>query len=151
MLSLTRKTDHALVALAYLGQRRDEPVPAASAREIAERFGLPLPQMMNILKVLARARLVRSMRGPAGGYELAVDPDRISLLEVVTAMEGPMRFARCVVALPVVGQGCEIECDCPVREPIRRLHNRLNRFLEGVTLADLLDAQVDVPLESVGV
>jgi Rrf2 family protein len=151
MLCLTRKTDYALVALAYLGQLREEPVPATCAREIADRFGLPVPQMMNIMKVLARARLVRSMRGPTGGYELAVEPDRISLLEVVTAMEGPMRFTRCADALPVMGQGCEIECDCPIREPIRRLHNRLNRFLEDVTLADLLDSKVDVPLESVGV
>lgn len=150
-MGLTRKTDHALVALAYLGQRRDEPVSATSAREIAERFGLPLPQMMNILKMLARAKLVQSMRGPAGGYELAVDPDRISLLDVVTAMEGSMRFTRCTGALPVVGPGCEIECDCPIREPIHRLNDRLNRFLEGITLADLMGTRGSVPLESVGV
>lgn len=150
MLGLTRKTDIALLALAYLGQRRDTAEPAASARAIASAFGLPLPQLMNILKELARARLIRSTRGAQGGYELDLEPARISLAEVVTAMEGPFRFARCAQGLPVLGQGCRVGSDCPISHPIRRLHQRMQQFLDDVSLADLLESEVDVPLAALG-
>jgi Rrf2 family protein len=161
MLSLTRKTDYALVALAYLGQKRAEagstqsPAPAeaaVSAREIAGAFGLPLPLLMNVLKDLGRARLVVSTRGASGGYVLAADPAKVTLLEVVTAIEGPLRVANCAEGLPLTGQGsCRVNAGCPIRGPIKHLHDRIHQFLSDVTLADLLEAKVDVTAAQVGV
>lgn len=151
MLSLTRKADYALVALAYLGQRRRDDRPPVSARQIAETFGLPLPMLTNILKELAQARLIASTRGAQGGYHLAMDPEQVSLLEVVTAVDGPMRLAPCTDGLPIVGQGCGIESCCPVREPVRRLHDRLNGFFANLTLADLLDSEWPARREPVAV
>ena len=139
MLNLTRKTDYALVALAYLAQRRCQEASPASARLIAQRFHLPLALLTNIMKALASAKIVTSTRGSQGGYALAYEPDQVTLLQVITATEGPMQFAQCVNGLPVMGQGCPIEEDCPIRLPIRRLHQRLNGYLEQTTLADLQD------------
>ena len=61
MLTLTRKTDYALIALTHLAQGRDQ---CFSAREIAARYGLPLPLLMNLLKQLAQKGLAKSVRGP---------------------------------------------------------------------------------------
>ena len=100
MLSLTRKSDYALVALSYLGQQhalaQETPV---SARRIADQFGLPLPLLMNILKALSHAGLVTSTRGPQGGYVLSQSPEEISILDVVNAIEGPVRVALCAPAI----------------------------------------------------
>ena len=137
MLSLTRKTDYALVALSYLAGLRSRGAEPASARQISEAFGLPLALLMNILKELVQARVLTSTRGANGGYELAVEPGRITLLEVVTAMQGPIRLSLCSDGLPIVGQGCTLSEGCPIRGPIRSLHSRLNRFLEELTLEDL--------------
>jgi Rrf2 family protein len=145
VLSLTRKSDYALVALTYLGRRRQEGAKPVSARQIAETFGLPLSLLMNILKELGQAKIVSSTRGVNGGYELTADPGRVSLLEVVTAIEGPTRFAPCTDGLPIVGQGCRLAEGCPIRDPIRRLHNRINGFLEETTLLDLLDGGGEEP------
>jgi Rrf2 family protein len=114
---------------------------AVSAREIGDQFHMPLPLLMNILKDLARARLVISTRGAAGGYVLAVDPRHITLSEVVTAVEGPVRFTVCSASdLPILGQeSCQVSGGCPIEGPIRRVHARLGEFLGRVTLADLLD------------
>ncbi len=142
MLSLTRKTDYALVALTYLTGRRAEGAQPVSAKQIAQTFGLPRPLLMNILKELVRVKVLSSTRGAHGGYELAADPARVTLLEVVTAMDGPVRLSQCADGLPIVGQGCTLSQDCPIQGPIRSLHRRLNRFLAEVTLKDLWEERL---------
>lgn len=148
MLALTRKTDYALIALSYLADRHGRGSEPVSAKQIAEAFGLPLPLLMNILKELVQAKVLTSTRGVQGGYGLAVDPQRLTLLEVVTAMEGPIRLSQCADGLPVVGQGCQLSDGCPIRGSIRALHRRINRFLSDVTLRDLRDERLETDHDS---
>jgi len=145
MLSLTKKTDYALVALATLGRRKLAGQGPVSARVVAEEYGLPQPLLMNILKELAQAKIVVSKRGATGGYELASDPVGLTVLEVVTAIEGPVRLAECCEGLPVVGQGCAVEAtSCPARGAVRLLHQRIVALFEEMTLADLFaEAEAD--------
>ncbi|NBC10531.1 MAG: Rrf2 family transcriptional regulator [Planctomycetes bacterium] len=146
MLSLTRKTDYALVALALLGRRRAAGEGPVSARLVAEEFGLPQPLLMNILKELAQAKIVTSTRGATGGYTLANEPDQITVLEVVTAIEGPVRLAQCCDGLPIAGQGCAVDAaHCPAKGAVRKLHQQIIRFFEEMTLQDLLDEAADQP------
>jgi len=139
MLTLTRKTDYALVALTHLAQRRGEDGPT-SARLIAEAYQLPLPLLMNILKELAQAKLVQSTRGAMGGYELLADPQRVSLLEVICAIEGPVKLTPCCDGLPIVGQQCALTACCPIQGAIQKLHHRMVDFFSQITLAELTDA-----------
>jgi Rrf2 family protein len=142
MLALTRKTDYALIALSFLVGQRAEGGGPVSAKRIAETFGLPLPLLMNILKELVQARLLNSARGPRGGYGLAVEPKELTLLEVVTALEGPMRLTPCVDRLPVLDHGCELYGRCPIRGTVQSLHDRIRQFLGDMTLQDLYDDRV---------
>lgn len=154
MLSLTRKSDYALVALSYLGQQRGQE-RVVSARRIADEFGLPLPVLMNVLKALSQAGLVTSTRGPQGGYALAGHPRTISILDVVHAIEGPVRVTLCSPDEGHEGEPgkavgcCPVAGNCPVEGPIRRLNHQLQHFLATITLADLLESGVDVPVEKV--
>lgn len=136
MLALTRKTDYALVALVALHER--EPI-SISARDLAQAVSLPLPVLRNVLKRLAQAGLLCSTQGSSGGYRLALPPERISLLNVVEAIEGPIRLARCC-SDDVAGEGeaCGIETSCRIRTMIRVIHGHLNEYLAAVTLAHLL-------------
>ena len=93
MLSLTKKTDYAVIAMCHLALA---PQRVASAREIARSFGMPLSLLMNILKRLCVAGLVRSVRGAQGGYALARPAGQITLADLVVALEGPVRLANCV-------------------------------------------------------
>lgn len=154
MLNLTRKTDYALVALAYLAQRRTAGEVAVSARRIADTFDLPLPLLMNILKELAHAKVLTATRGSAGGYTLARDAGQISLLEVITALEGPVQFAQCTDAIPgstILGQGCVVASKCIIRDPVRRIHDRIRNLLEEITIADLVDSKVNVGVDEIGI
>lgn len=138
MLSLSKRVDYALIALTYLAQRRNRVV---SAREIAEKFGLPQALVMNILKSLAGRGWLTSERGSQGGYRLCVSLDDVNVYDLVENLEGPVRLAECVVrhAKPAVGDGCRIGSSCPIQSPISTLHGKWVGFLREVKLSDLLN------------
>ena len=138
MLSLTRKADYALVALAYLGHRHEQQIGPASARFIADEYKLPLPLLMNILKELASSNLLTSTRGAAGGYMLAKPPAEISILQIIEVIEGPLRVTLCSDEDAPKDKPCDVEPNCPIRKPIRRLHRKLATFLKEMSLADLI-------------
>src|SRR3979411_1193886 len=86
-MRLSQRADyaaHAMVEIArWYGER---PVHAT---EIAQRQGIPEPYLEQLLLALRRAALVRSYRGPGGGYTLTRPPGAISLADIVAALEGP--------------------------------------------------------------
>lgn len=140
MLSLTRKTDYALIALAHMAR---DPEGCCSAREIATRYRVPLPLLMNLLKLLTRQGFAKSARGPRGGYTLAMSPQDITLYDVIHAVEGPIQLAQCVdyhegSTQTMSAGGCGLMASCPVHSPIQMVHNRLVEFLSSVTLADVV-------------
>ncbi|NLF32806.1 MAG: Rrf2 family transcriptional regulator [Planctomycetes bacterium] len=138
MLSLTRKTDYALLALTYLATRAAEVV---SAREMAERFALSSGLLMNVLKQLSAAGLVDSVRGAHGGYRLAQAPERITLADLIDTMEGPVRLAPCVGGGEGDANGCGASRLCPIQGPLQLLHDRLRGFFGEITLAELAAAE----------
>ena len=66
-----------------------------SARQLAEEVGVPLPTVTNILHELMRSGLVTSTMGSRGGYALARPAERISLAEMIDALEGPVKLTAC--------------------------------------------------------
>jgi Rrf2 family protein len=87
-VKLSRASSYALHALEYMAAlKQDKPVAShhiAEARHIPERF------LLKVLKPLVSAHLLRSLKGPNGGYRLAKPATQISVLEVVEAVEGPI-------------------------------------------------------------
>jgi Rrf2 family protein len=135
MLSLTKKSEYALVAVCHMARvgRR-----IISAREIADQHGVPLPLLMNVLKRLNQAGFVRSVRGARGGYGLSIRPEQLTLAAVVEAVEGPVRLVNCVPGgASSTRRGCVRAARCSLRKPVHKLHARLVQFLAGVTISDL--------------
>lgn len=147
MIGFTRKTDYALIALASLAQEADREAPAPlSARAIAARYSVPLPVLMNVLKDLSGADLIRSTRGVKGGYVLARPSRHITVHDVVEAIQGRPALTMCCdegEAEPC--QACSVETRCPVTHSVRHLSERINLFLREVSLADLLDGKPEAP------
>lgn len=142
MLSLTKKTDYALIAMSRLAAN---PKAVFSAREIAQDFHVPLPLLMNVLKKLCASGLVRSVRGARGGYSLARPAAEVTLADLIVALEGPMKLAQCSSAKGDDGNGpphgCRLGESCPIQGPLQRVHERLRDFLENVTLAEIAAGQ----------
>jgi len=135
MLSLTRKTDYALLVLAAMARSGSD---KTSVRDLAEQSGVSVRLLANILNRLKQEGLIKSARGTKGGYGLAMDPDQITLTRLIEAIEGPMRLARCCqVEGEVQSDGCRLEDSCITKEAVRKLHETLRNFLGQVTLRDL--------------
>src|SRR6202035_911393 len=89
-MKLTRASSYALHAVAYMAQQKTQDKPIAS-HHIAHARGIPERFLLKVLKPLVSVRVLLSIKGPNGGYRLAKPADEISLLEVLEAVDGPIR------------------------------------------------------------
>jgi Rrf2 family protein len=128
-MKLTSASAYAVTALAYLA--REKPNGPVAAHVIASAEGISEMFLLKVLRPLVRAGLVRSRKGPGGGYSLARDPEGINLLEVVEAVDGPFRAMVKPVGKEVaaVDNRLQVECD--------RAAALVREWLGRVTLADL--------------
>ena len=143
MLRISKLTDYGIVLLARFAGASEG--AQLSAREMAEATALPLPVVSKMLKQLASAGLLESLRGAKGGYRLMRAPDAITVAEIVHALEGPIALMECTV-----GPGhCDQEKRCQVQEPWHRINRAVHDALSHVTLADLARPRGGAPLLSI--
>jgi Rrf2 family protein len=135
VLSLTKKTGYGLVALVHLAEA---PGRLTCAREIALRFGVPSALLMNVMKDLAGAGYIESVRGAHGGYRLARRPDEMNLAQIIDDLEGPIRMSECLRGRVPAGQACDAVDYCTVADPVHRVQRKLRDFLRKITLADIM-------------
>ncbi len=131
MFKLSKKADYGLIAMKHLANHRDQ--HACSANEIAEEYGISATLMAKVLQKLAKNTLVAAKHGSTGGYQLAKDPGRISALEVITAIDGPVLITSCVTSHGT----CDATDRCSVKEPLRRVNESIMEVLQTVTVAQL--------------
>lgn len=131
MLKLTKKADYALIALKHLTVVRPH---SASAKEIAERYHIPVPVLSKVLQRLAKSGFLASEHGTNGGYRLAQEPDRISALQVVRAIDGPVFLASCFTES---GKDCNHLDHCSIRDPLRRVHEGILGLLDALSMLEL--------------
>lgn len=135
-MRLSSKTDYGLRALVDLALHAHG-IPVQS-HDIAARQGIPESYLNQLLILLRRAGLIRSVRGPQGGHQLARTPRAITLADIVGALDGPPATAR---AAPGTARGTDAATDAVAREVWARVDAALNTALGGITLADLLAAR----------
>ena len=120
MFSLSKKADYGLIALKHLARHTNESV---SAREIATEYRIPAELLAKILQRLARKGLVVSQQGTHGGYVLARDPSKISIVDVVEALDGPIGITPCER-----GSSCEQIDRCSVKDPLMAVRAKMVRI-----------------------
>jgi len=89
VMKLTRASSYALEALAYMAGRKEG--EAVASHHIAAGRGIPDRFLLKVLRPLVSARILHSAKGPNGGFRLARPAAKITLLEVVEAVDGPIR------------------------------------------------------------
>jgi len=131
MLKLTKKADYGLIALKHLASTGR--TATASAKEIADAYGMPLPLLAKILQKLTKTGLLVSVPGSSGGYKLAMRPEKISALEVIHAIDGPIILTTCFTA----HGRCDQSDKCTVREPLRKVHEAIIDLLGKITISEM--------------
>lgn len=132
MLRLSKMTDYAVVVMGRLASRPDD---RQSAADIAEATGLPGTTVGQVLKALNGGGLVSAARGAHGGYLLTRPPQKISVAEIVVALDGPVAITACVEG---ADDPCAMERSCLLKGSWDSVNVAIETALADVTLADML-------------
>ncbi len=132
-LQIPKHVDYAARAIIELALRRGQGLIPTS--EIADRRGIPHEFLNQVLLSLRKAGIIRSRRGPSGGYELADVPESITLLQVVRAMGelGETPDLACIQ-----NGSCTVFEACVLQDVWRDLASSLGQVLGAITIDDLV-------------
>jgi len=134
MVKLGKLTDYGLVLMTCIA-RSEASLPQRTARDLARESKLPLSTVSKLLKELLQSGLLVSHRGTKGGYLLARQPHQISVVDIISAIEGPMALTEC--SADVSGL-CNLEFSCPIKSNQRVINQAVRGVLEKITLSDLV-------------
>lgn len=140
MLRLSKLTDYGTVIMTYMARKPDA---LHTAREITDQIHVALPTVSKVLKLLAQEGLLTSYRGVNGGYSLSRAPDRISVAEIIKALEGPIGLTECSSSPGL----CHQESVCPIRPNWLKINRAILATLEGITLAEMAQPASSVPAQ----
>lgn len=127
---LSQAVGYAALALGAIAANRHKPI---LVKDLAETCGIPAPYLAKIINTLARKGIVSTQRGIGGGVSLAVDPERLSLLELCRAMDDPITQIRCFLG----NATCSDERSCPAHRFWTAQRAQVFAFLEEMTVADI--------------
>ncbi len=130
----SRSSEYAIRAFVHLAQVQDGKF--AMVKNIAEEEDIPAHFLAKILQQLARKGLLRSSKGPTGGFSLRVDPGEIRLLDIVEALDGLAPYQQCASGL----SECNDEMPCSMHDSWVALRSRIMDYLGRNTIADLVKA-----------
>ena len=126
--------EYAIRAMTYVAGF--EPGTRLLARDISAHEKIPGPFLGKIFQTLVRAGLLKSSKGPGGGFALARDPETISLYDIYRAIDGTTYLEACAVGLA----RCSDEVPCPLHERWKPIRERIRNYLEATSLADMASA-----------
>jgi Rrf2 family protein len=129
---LSIEGDYALRAVIYLSHQPQEKISYVS--EIARDQLIPVNFLFKILRKLVKKGLVKSYRGPHGGYVLARNPSEVSFLEVIEAIDGPVLVNRCLSE----ETRCLLERSCKMLGAWQRIQEHVIGELRSLSIADLM-------------
>lgn len=130
-MQITRASDYAVRVMIHLAG-----LPLGSTvrqSELSQATDVSGHFLSKVLQQLVRSRLIRSQRGSGGGYALAVPATRVSLLEVVEAIEGPVRLNQCLME----GPSCERKSWCPAHQVWAEAQAAVVNVLSAASMASL--------------
>ena len=137
-MKLSTKGRYAVMAMVDLAMHSDnKPISLA---DIADRQEISLSYLEQLFAKLRRGGLVRSVRGPGGGYLLAREDTETRISDIILAVDEPIRATRCTPGQPF---GCRInKSRCTTHDLWEELGNQIYLYLSSVTVADVVNKQI---------
>jgi Rrf2 family protein len=131
-MDITRRTDYSIRLIAALIQAEGEPL---SVREAAEMQDVPYAFARSIQHDLLTSGFIKSLRGAQGGMLLAKDPKKLTLFELIEAVQGPVSVAICVTEK----DWCSRHPSCVFHRVWEGANAMLKDYLSSVSIQDLID------------
>ena len=130
MLKLTKRVEYALISLVHISEQDDN--VNSSAKQIADKYFIPGEILAKILQKLASLDMVKSIKGPKGGYQLSCDINNINILDFIQMIEGPIGIVDCTIS-----NDCNQLNSCTIKGPLVRINSKIIETLKNITLDQL--------------
>lgn len=134
MNKVHRKVEYALMALKHMIHK--VPGELTTAKEIAETYQTPFDATARVMQVMAQKSWLKAEHGAFGGYQITRDLTKVSILDLIESILGPMEIAKC---LQKKDDSCEIKTTCNIATPMSVLNQRLIDFYKSINIRELLD------------
>jgi len=128
MFGLSKKTDYGMELMIALAKNYRQGL--LSLRQIAKQKKLPFKYLEQVVIPLRESGLIKAKEGKGGGYFLKKSPKKISVAEIVEALEGPVEVGACF--------GCPKATICGQKDVWAEVGDKVKKTIEGKTLADLV-------------
>jgi Rrf2 family protein len=135
-MKISAKDEYACSAVLELALNYDSEAPVVRVQDIADRHGIPMKFLFQIMQTLKHVDIVRSKRGTEGGYVLARPPDQISIGDVIRSVSGPFVQLSCLDS-GNFADNCERESTCHFKSIWSDLDRAIASVLNNVTFDDL--------------
>lgn len=134
-MKLTSKGRYAVTAMLDVALK--EHLGPVSLADISDRQGISLSYLEQLFSKLRKKELVSSVRGPGGGYKLAKDKNKISIAEIIDAVNESIDIRKCTGE-----SGCHQNgVQCLTHSLWDQLSNRISTFLDGITIGELMGSE----------
>ncbi|MEN8249132.1 MAG: SUF system Fe-S cluster assembly regulator [Bacteroidota bacterium] len=130
MIKIGKLSDYALRIAVHLVATKDK---LCTNDELSQTLHIPVATVRKLLKKLVDAKLVTSIRGIKGGYQLTSAPENISIAQVIVAVEGPISITECAIN----NSECKSSKRCDLKENWSIINNYFVDTLAGISLLDM--------------
>ncbi|MDD3905608.1 MAG: Rrf2 family transcriptional regulator [Candidatus Omnitrophica bacterium] len=134
MKLFTRNTDYGIRALCFIAKKDGDIV---SVSELVRALKIPKPFLRKILQSLTGKGFVRSYKGVGGGFALKMSANKLYIMKVAKAFQGPLSLTECLLKKEL----CPNRRICPLKERIDKIEKYMMSELDSITIAELIKSQ----------
>ena len=131
-MQITRAADYALRGMTYLA--RQEPEKLTLIKEISNKEGIPEQFMRKLVHILHKKGFIKSTRGRQGGIRLDIDPEKVTMFDIIEAIDGPLALNLCLEDQDL----CDRFDLCQMRDIWSEAQASVNKVLKQYTLNDIV-------------
>ncbi len=132
MKLITRDTDYAVRALCFIAKSKEKIVPASM---LVNKLRIPRPFLRQILQALNKKGILKSYKGLGGGFQLAISPNQIFLVDLIKIFQGPLKLNECIFKKKI----CPNKDICMLRAKINIIEKEVILELGSISIAALLN------------
>jgi Rrf2 family protein len=134
MVRLSKKVEYGLIALRHMATRPSGEI--VTAKEVADRYGIPYDLLAKVLQRLGKAGVISSHQGVRGGYALTKDPRDIPVSLIIFTIEGTAPvIAQCLSEGP---DSCDVFNVCTIKSPLTKVQANIERAFHSMTLSEIV-------------
>ena len=135
MLKLSKKAEYALMAAKFMALKNSSGY--SSAKEISESYQIPYQLVAKVLQNLVKSDIAISAKGVNGGFSLTREPDNISLLDIIKAVEKDYKIVDCMQPNGNSSDCSNFDC-CKIKDPLSEIQRKIDKIFIETSLAQIL-------------